>query len=97
MRAYIAGRLATAVLVILGVSVVSFFLTFLTGDPAEMAGAVHKHAVSAIGRGHLAQRGFSFAAELAGTARWVDREGDVISGADVGDAVADGIRPCLLG
>ena len=36
MRAYIAGRLATAVLVILGVSVVSFFLTFLTGDPAEI-------------------------------------------------------------
>ena len=36
MRAYIAGRLATAVLVILGVSVVSFCLTFLTGDPAEI-------------------------------------------------------------
>ena len=36
MRAYIAARLATAVLVILGVSVVSFFLTFLTGDPAEI-------------------------------------------------------------
>ena len=36
MRAYIAGRLATAVLVIVGVSVVSFFLTFLTGDPAEI-------------------------------------------------------------
>ena len=36
MRAYVAGRLATAVLVILGVSVVSFFLTFLTGDPAEI-------------------------------------------------------------
>jgi ABC-type dipeptide/oligopeptide/nickel transport system permease component len=36
VRAYIAGRLATAVLVILGVSVVSFFLTFLTGDPAEI-------------------------------------------------------------
>ena len=36
MRAYIAGRLATAALVILGVSVVSFFLTFLTGDPAEI-------------------------------------------------------------
>ena len=36
MRAYIAGRLATAVLVIFGVSVVSFFLTFLTGDPAEI-------------------------------------------------------------
>ncbi|PYN32853.1 MAG: ABC transporter permease [Candidatus Rokuibacteriota bacterium] len=36
MRRYIAGRLATAVLVILGVSVVSFFLTFLTGDPAEI-------------------------------------------------------------
>ena len=30
------ARLATAVLVILGVSVVSFFLTFLTGDPAEI-------------------------------------------------------------
>ena len=36
MRAYIAGRLATAILVIFGVSVVSFFLTFLTGDPAEI-------------------------------------------------------------
>ncbi len=36
MRAYIAARLVTAVLVILGVSVVSFFLTFLTGDPAEI-------------------------------------------------------------
>ena len=36
MRAYIAGRLATAVLVILGVSLVSFVLTFLTGDPAEI-------------------------------------------------------------
>ena len=36
MRAYIAGRLATAVLVILGVSIVSFFLTILTGDPAEI-------------------------------------------------------------
>ena len=36
MRAYIAARLATALLVILGVSVVSFVLTFLTGDPAEI-------------------------------------------------------------
>jgi len=36
VRAYVAGRLATALLVILGVSVVSFFLTFLTGDPAEI-------------------------------------------------------------
>jgi len=36
VRTYIAGRLATAVLVILGVSIVSFFLTFLTGDPAEI-------------------------------------------------------------
>jgi peptide/nickel transport system permease protein len=36
VRAYIAARLATAVLVILGVSIVSFFLTFLTGDPAEI-------------------------------------------------------------
>jgi len=36
VRAYIAGRLATAVLVILGVSIVSFFLTFLTGAPAEI-------------------------------------------------------------
>ena len=36
MRAYIATRLATALLVILGVSLVSFFLTFLTGDPAEI-------------------------------------------------------------
>jgi peptide/nickel transport system permease protein len=36
VRAYVAARLATAVLVILGVSVVSFVLTFLTGDPAEI-------------------------------------------------------------
>jgi peptide/nickel transport system permease protein len=36
LRAYIAARLATAVLVILGVSLVSFCLTFLTGDPAEI-------------------------------------------------------------
>jgi len=36
VRRYIAARLATAVLVILGVSIVSFFLTFLTGDPAEI-------------------------------------------------------------
>jgi ABC-type dipeptide/oligopeptide/nickel transport system permease component len=36
VRAYIVARLATAVLVILGVSIVSFFLTFLTGDPAEI-------------------------------------------------------------
>ena len=36
MRRYIAGRLATALLVILWVSAVSFFLTFLTGDPAEI-------------------------------------------------------------
>lgn len=36
MRRYVAARLATAVLVIVGVSVVSFFLTFLTGDPAEI-------------------------------------------------------------
>jgi peptide/nickel transport system permease protein len=36
VRRYIAARLATAALVILGVSVVSFFLTFLTGDPAEI-------------------------------------------------------------
>ena len=46
MRAYIAARLATAVLVILGVSVVSFFLTFLTGDPAEIMlppGATAEH------------------------------------------------------
>ena len=36
MRAYIVGRLATAALVIVGVSLVSFVLTFLTGDPAEI-------------------------------------------------------------
>src|SRR5215216_1478473 len=36
MRGYVFSRLATALLVILGVSVVSFFLTFLTGDPAEI-------------------------------------------------------------
>jgi len=36
LRAYVAARLATALLVVLGVSVVSFVLTFLTGDPAEI-------------------------------------------------------------
>jgi len=36
MRRFIAARLATAVLVVFGVSVVSFALTFLTGDPAEI-------------------------------------------------------------
>jgi peptide/nickel transport system permease protein len=36
VRRYVTARLATAVLVIVGVSVVSFFLTFLTGDPAEI-------------------------------------------------------------
>jgi peptide/nickel transport system permease protein len=36
MRGYVLSRLATALLVILGVSVVSFVLTFLTGDPAEI-------------------------------------------------------------
>jgi peptide/nickel transport system permease protein len=36
MRAYVVSRLATAVLVVFGVSIVSFFLTFLTGDPAEI-------------------------------------------------------------
>jgi ABC-type dipeptide/oligopeptide/nickel transport system permease component len=36
MRRYVAARLATAILVIFGVSVVSFLLTFLTGDPAEI-------------------------------------------------------------
>jgi len=36
LRAYIAARLATALLVVLGVSAVSFVLTFLTGDPAEI-------------------------------------------------------------
>jgi ABC-type dipeptide/oligopeptide/nickel transport system permease component len=46
LRAYVAGRLATAVLVILGVSIVSFLLTFLTGDPAEIMlppGATAQH------------------------------------------------------
>jgi len=36
VRRYVAARLATAILVIFGVSVVSFLLTFLTGDPAEI-------------------------------------------------------------
>ena len=36
MRAYVAARLATAVLVIVGVSIVSFCLTSLTGDPTEI-------------------------------------------------------------
>ncbi|MGH2392824.1 MAG: ABC transporter permease [Candidatus Limnocylindria bacterium] len=46
MRAYIAARLATAVLVVLGVSLVSFCLTFLSGDPAEIMlppGATAEH------------------------------------------------------
>ncbi|HSF05335.1 MAG TPA: ABC transporter permease [Methylomirabilota bacterium] len=46
MRAYIAARLATAVLVVLGVSIVSFCLTFLSGDPAEIMlppGATAEH------------------------------------------------------
>src|ERR671914_1021904 len=36
MRNYVLSRIATALLVILGVSVVSFFLTFLSGNPAEI-------------------------------------------------------------
>ncbi len=36
MTAYVARRLVLAVLVIVGVSVVTFFLTFLSGDPAEL-------------------------------------------------------------
>jgi peptide/nickel transport system permease protein len=36
VRAYVAARLATAVLVVVGVSLVSFLLTFLSGDPAEI-------------------------------------------------------------
>jgi ABC-type dipeptide/oligopeptide/nickel transport system permease component len=46
VRRYIATRLATAVLVVVGVSVVSFCLTFLTGDPAEIMlppGATAEH------------------------------------------------------
>jgi peptide/nickel transport system permease protein len=46
LRAHVAARLATAVLVILGVSAVSFLLTFLTGDPAEIMlppGATAEH------------------------------------------------------
>jgi peptide/nickel transport system permease protein len=46
VRGYIAARLATAVLVVVGVSVVSFCLTFLTGDPAEIMlppGATAEH------------------------------------------------------
>src|SRR5688572_6425490 len=46
MRRYIAARFATAILVIFGVSVVSFLLTFLTGDPAEIMlppGATAQH------------------------------------------------------
>jgi ABC-type dipeptide/oligopeptide/nickel transport system permease component len=46
VRGYIAARLASAVLVVLGVSVVSFCLTFLTGDPAEIMlpqGATAEH------------------------------------------------------
>ena len=36
MRAFVVSRVATALLVIVGVSIVSFFLTFLSGDPAEI-------------------------------------------------------------
>src|SRR3954468_10447947 len=36
MTAYVVQRLLFAVLVIFGVSVISFFLTFLSGDPAEL-------------------------------------------------------------
>ena len=36
MRRFIATRIVTAVLVVFGVSVVTFLLTFLTGDPAEI-------------------------------------------------------------
>src|SRR5438045_3613167 len=36
MTAYVLRRLLLAVLVIFGVSVVTFFLTFLSGDPAEL-------------------------------------------------------------
>jgi len=36
VTAYVARRLVLAVLVIVGVSVVTFFLTFLSGDPAEL-------------------------------------------------------------
>ena len=36
MRRYIATRLVTAVLVVVGVSIISFLLTFLSGDPAEI-------------------------------------------------------------
>jgi peptide/nickel transport system permease protein len=46
VRTYIAARLATAVLVVLGVSIVSFCLTFLSGDPAEIMlppGATAEH------------------------------------------------------
>src|SRR3954468_23327085 len=36
MTAYIVRRVILAVLVIFGVSVVTFFLTFLSGDPADL-------------------------------------------------------------
>src|ERR1041385_4792605 len=36
MRRYLAARIAAALLVIFGVSLVTFLLTFLTGDPAEI-------------------------------------------------------------
>src|SRR5438876_9155067 len=36
MRGFIATRIVTAILVVFGVSVVTFLLTFLTGDPAEI-------------------------------------------------------------
>jgi len=36
VRAYVATRLAAALFVVVGVSLVSFLLTFLSGDPAEI-------------------------------------------------------------
>ena len=36
MTAFVIQRLLLALLVIFGVSVVTFFLTFLSGDPAEL-------------------------------------------------------------
>src|SRR3954463_13094811 len=36
MTAYVLRRLVLAILVIFGVSIVTFFLTFLSGDPAEL-------------------------------------------------------------
>ena len=43
MTAYIVQRLLLAVLVIFGVSIITFFLTFLSGDPAILMMSPYRH------------------------------------------------------